>query len=172
MSGARELPTLVARPVASAVDLAAVRELLLEYAASLDTDLGFQDFDAELNSLPGAYQPPTGALLVAEVNDAVVGCVALRPLEPPDVGEIKRLYVRPAARSHGVGRTLTAAILDAARAAGYRRVRLDTLPSQTAAQRMYQRIGFREIPPYRYNPVQGSRFLELSFTTSAMKGPP
>lgn len=149
------------RPVASPADVAHVRELFEQYASSLETDLGFQDFGEELRSLPGAYQPPAGALLVAEVGGQLLGCVALRPWEPPAVGEIKRLYVRPAGRGQGLGLALATAILECARAAGYRRVRLDTLPSMAAAQVLYQRLGFREIAPYRHNPVPGTRVMEL-----------
>jgi putative acetyltransferase len=153
------------RPIASPADLVAVRELFKEYASSLETDLSFQDFDAELGSLPGAYQPPAGALLVADVAGELLGCVALRPLEPPAVGEIKRLYVRSAGRGQGLGLALTAAIVESARVAGYRRVRLDTLPSMAVAQALYQRLGFREIPPYRHNPIAGARFMELQLAS-------
>lgn len=149
------------RPVGSAADLAAVRALFQEYAASLETDLSFQDFDQELRGLPGGYQPPHGALLVADVAGEILGCIALRPLEPPAVGEIKRLYVRPAGRGQGLGLALARAVLEYARAAGYQRVRLDTLPSMSAALGLYQRLGFHEIEPYRHNPVPGARFLEL-----------
>jgi ribosomal protein S18 acetylase RimI-like enzyme len=153
------------RPIASPAELAAVRGLFQEYASSLETDLSFQDFAAELESLPGAYQPPAGALLVAGVAGEVLGCIALRSLEPPAVGEIKRLYVRPAGRGQGLGLALATAILEYARAAGYRRVRLDTLPSMAAAQALYRRLGFRDIAPYRHNPVSGARFMELDLTT-------
>ena len=152
------------RPIASAADLATVRQLFAEYASSLETDLSFQDFDTELASLPGAYVPPWGALLVAEVAGQLVGCVALRPLELPVVAEIKRLYVRPAGRGQRLGLALSRAILERARVAGYRRVRLDTLPTMLAAQALYRDLGFREIPPYRHNPVPGTRFMELDLT--------
>lgn len=152
------------RPIATPADLVEVRELFEEYAASLETDVGFQDFGAELRSLPGAYRPPAGALLIAEVAGQFLGCVALRPLEPPAVGEIKRLFVRPAGRGQGLGLALATASLESAREAGYRRVRLDTLPSMTAAQALYSRLGFHEIPPYRHNPVPGTRFMELDLT--------
>src|SRR5512134_4114015 len=133
--GRRSRTTVMAiRPLASAADLATVRDLFKEYAASLETDLTFQDFDTELAGLPGAYVPPGGALLVAEVDGRILGCIALRPLEPPAVGEIKRLYVRPAGRGQRVGAALGRAILECARAAGYERVRLDTLPTMRAAQ--------------------------------------
>jgi ribosomal protein S18 acetylase RimI-like enzyme len=155
---------MTVRPIALPADLAAVRGLFQEYASSLETDLGFQDFGAELESLPGAYQPPAGGLLVADVAGELLGCVALRPLEPPAIGEIKRLYVRPAGRGQGLGLALATAIVERARAAGYQRVRLDTLPSMAAAQALYQGLGFRDIAPYRHNPVPGARFMELELT--------
>jgi len=143
-------------------DIQAARRLFSDYAASLGIDLGFQDFESELATLPGDYAPPQGALLLAVEDDRVLGCVALRPLEPAArMGELKRLYVSPAGRGQGIGLTLTLAILHAARSAGYERVRLDTLPSMQTAQRMYERLGFRDIDAYRYNPVESARFLEL-----------
>lgn len=142
-------------------DVAIAKVLFAEYAASLDVDLGFQGFEAELAGLPGAYVSPAGALLLAEQEGQVVGCVALRPLEPPSVAELKRLFVRPAGRGRGTGAALTNAILARAREAGYERVRLDTLPSMGQAQALYRQLGFREIQAYRHNPVPGSRFMEL-----------
>jgi len=137
------------------------RSLFAEYASSLDIDLGFQGFDDELTALPGQYVPPSGALLLALEGGDAVGCVALRPIEPPRVGELKRLYVAPAGRGRGVGLALTQAAIDAARAAGYESIRLDTLSTMDAAQRMYERLGFRDIEAYRFNPVESARFLEL-----------
>jgi ribosomal protein S18 acetylase RimI-like enzyme len=140
-------------------DVTAARALFEEYGASLDVDLAFQGFAEELAALPGAYVPPSGALLLADLDGAIVGCAAVRALEG-DACELKRLYVRPAARGHGLGRTLTEAALAAARRLGYRRVRLDTLPTMTSAFALYQELGFHEIDPYRFNPVPGTRYLE------------
>lgn len=141
-------------------DLEAVRRLFAEYAASLDVDLGFQEFDRELAELPGAYAPPRGALLVARSEGLTVGCVALRPLDESTC-ELKRLFVRPSARGGGAGRTLAETALDQARRLGYRRVLLDTLPGMERAQALYERLGFREVAPYTHNPVAGTRFLAL-----------
>ena len=154
---------LIVRPAHGAEDLATVRGLFQEYAASLDFDLCFQGFQEELAGLPGDYAPPAGRILLAQVENDTAGCVALRPIGA-DACEMKRLYVRPALRGLGAGRMLVERIIREAGAAGYRRMRLDTLASMTAARRLYQQLGFREIAPYRTNPVQGAAFLELELT--------
>jgi ribosomal protein S18 acetylase RimI-like enzyme len=148
------------RPIDSAHDLATARTLFREYADSIGVDLCFQDFETELATLPGAYRPPSGALLLAERGGEAAGCVALRPLEPPAVAELKRLYVRPSARGAGLGAALTEAALGLAREAGYARIRLDTLPTMAAAQALYRRLGFRAVPPYRVNPIAGVLYME------------
>jgi GNAT superfamily N-acetyltransferase len=135
--------------------IAAVAALFREYASSLGVDLSFQHFEEELASLPGDYAPPKGRLLLADD-----GCVALRPFDG-DICEMKRLYVRPSARGTGLGRALIERVIDEARVIGYRRMRLDTLPSMHTAKAMYRAFGFREIEPYRFNPVEGTKFFEL-----------
>lgn len=142
------------------VDIDQIRELLLEYQAAIDVDLCFQDFAGELASLPGEYSPPAGRLLLAIDADSVLGCVALRPLQGSDC-EMKRLYVRPAARGRGLGRLLTETLLHEARQVGYSRVVLDTLPSMTEARALYRAVGFTEIPPYCRNPIPGVSYLAL-----------
>jgi ribosomal protein S18 acetylase RimI-like enzyme len=140
--------------------------LLREYADSPDYDatfaesLAIQDFARELAELPGAYAPPAGRLLLALVDGEPAGCAALKALDAVDVCEMKRLYVRPAFRSLGVGRALVEALLAEARAAGYRAMRLDTLPEMRAAQRLYRSLGFYEIPPYSEQSVAGALFFE------------
>jgi GNAT superfamily N-acetyltransferase len=146
-------------PVTDA-DLDDIRALLREYEATLAFPLDFQQFDREVAELPGAYDAPRGALLIARQGEEAAGCVALRPIAP-EICELKRLYVRPEARGTGLGRRLAEAALAEARRLGYRRIRLDTVPGMEAAQSLYARMGFREIDPYTTNPVAGTRFLEL-----------
>jgi len=137
-------------------DVEEVRALVREYAASLPFALDFQDFDRELNELPGDYAPPKGALLLARG----AGCVGLRPIDKTTC-EMKRLYVRPSARGTGLGRRLAEAAITEARTLGYKRMRLDTVPGMDSAQSLYERLGFEDIAPYRANPIPGARFLEL-----------
>jgi len=139
--------------IAPAHDLGAVRELFREYAASLGVDLAFQNFDDELARLGEFYE----CILVAGDAD---GCVALRRIDA-QVCEMKRLYVRPRARGAGLGRALAEAIIAEARRRSYERMRLDTLPPMRSAMALYEELGFVDIAPYRYNPVEGSRFMEL-----------
>jgi ribosomal protein S18 acetylase RimI-like enzyme len=145
---------------AGADDTTLVRELFEEYAASLGVDLSFQGFERELAELPGDYVPPGGAILLAWDGDAAAGCVALRPLEPGTC-EMKRLWVRPAFRGRGLGRALAEAVVVEGRRLGYARMRLDTLPTMGEARSLYPRLGFREIDAYRFNPIEGTQFLEL-----------
>ena len=151
----------------SAVDgLLTARCLFEEYAASIGTDLCFQGFQEELASLPGKYAPPEGRLLLAMHDDHTAGCVALRALDD-DICEMKRLYVRPAFRSLGLGRELTQRIIQEAKEAGYQRMRLDSLPTMSSALRLYRELGFREIAPYCNNPVERAVFLELTLNGSS-----
>jgi ribosomal protein S18 acetylase RimI-like enzyme len=138
-----------------------VRGLFREYAATLEFDLSFQDFEKELAALAHEYAPPYGRVLLAVYDREVVGCVALRRIDQPTC-EMKRLYVRPAFRGKGVGKALALATIDEARKAEYARMRLDTVPSMTAAIALYKSLGFRDIAPYRHNPIEGARFMELA----------
>jgi ribosomal protein S18 acetylase RimI-like enzyme len=136
------------------------RRLIEEYAASLPVDLSFQNFAHELDHLAGEYASPDGAFLLAEENGAYLGCVGLRRLDE-NTGEIKRLYVTPAAQGRGVGRMLAQGIVAAARDTGYACLLLDTLPSMRQAQRLYESMGFKSTAAYRFNPVPGTAFLKL-----------
>ena len=136
------------------------RALFEEYAASLGIDLCFQKFAEELATLPGAYSPPGGRLLLARWDREAAGCVALRPLQD-GIGEMKRFYVRPEYRGLGIGRALAERIIREACDAGYTRMRLDSLDSMESAIQLYRQLGFRDVPPYRENPVPGAVFLEL-----------
>jgi putative acetyltransferase len=159
-------PVPVIADARSAAELAAVRALVAEYQVSLGVDLEFQGFSAELAGLPGAYAPPRGALLLATIDGAAMGCVALRPIDDAQC-EMKRLYVRPAGRGFGLGRALAERAIAHARAAGFRRMLLDTLPTMADAQALYRRLGFVDVPPYRDNPIAGTRFLALDLALEA-----
>ena len=144
-------------------DIAVAAALFRDYAASLDVDLRFQDFDAELAALPGAYAPPAGRLLLAFVDGEPAACGALRPLvhaEHPRACEMKRLFVRPAHRGYGLGRRLAERLLEEASCAGYAAVLLDTLESMASARALYASLGFADIAPYYRNPVIGTRYLK------------
>ena len=142
-------------------EVALARELFLEYAGWLGFSLCFQNFDQELAELPGAYAPPRGRLLLASQGTEVAGCVALRPILE-DACEMKRLYVRPAFRGRGLGRELAVHLIEEARALGYGRMLLDTLPDQMAgAIKVYRSLGFTEIGPYYQTPDNGFLFMEL-----------
>ena len=133
-----------------------------DYAAALEIDLAYQDFEAELAGLPGLYAPPAGELLIAR-NDSGTpcGCVGLKPLPgiSPTTAEMKRLFAAPGARGTGLGRALAEAIIAAAQRLGYREMLLDTLSSMAPARALYAALGFHEIPPYYDTPVAGTVFL-------------
>ena len=137
-----------------------IKRLFLEYARSLKIDLAFQNFDAELNTLPGKYGPPDGALILALVDGKGAGCIALRKISE-GICEMKRLYVRDDYRGLGIGKKLITMIIEETGKLGYSFMRLDTLPTMEKAQDLYMSFGFYDIEPYVYNPIKGTRFLEL-----------
>ena len=157
------LPQIKLITPATSAELQATRQIFEEYAQQLGVDLCFQNFDDELESLPGDYAEPLGALLLAMVDGELAGCCAMRPLDTvdyPNACEMKRLYVRSKHRRLGLGRQLAEAILDAARVAGYRHVLLDTLSEMESARALYADLSFEEIPPYYHNPIAGAHYLK------------
>lgn len=145
----------------SSQQIAAVRALFLEYANSLNFSLCFQSFEKELAELPGEYAPPEGRLLLAGHDSQPAGCVALHKLKN-EICEMKRLYVRPEFRGKGLGRVLAERLVADAREIGYKRLRLDTVePVMRDAVALYRKLGFREIAPYRENPIEGALYMEL-----------
>ena len=148
-------------------DIEQARTLFNEYASGLGISLCFQNFDRELENLPGDYAPPDGRLLLATDDDnQIAGCIAMRKLTP-GICEMKRLFVRPAYRGTGLGRVLVDSIIDEARKLGYTHMRLDTLPGRMdKAIALYSSIGFVDIDPYYENPVEGARFMELDLATN------
>lgn len=149
--------------IIEALDAAAyagVRELLAEYAAWLDIEVENPVLEQERSRLPGDYAPPDGVILVARVDGELAGCVALRPLEP-GICEMKRLWVRGTYRHDGVGRALALALIERATRRGYRRMRLDTLARMIAARRLYDTLGFREVPPYNASLIPDTLYLEI-----------
>ena len=159
-------------------DLPRIRELVRDYVAWIGLDLAFQEVDAEIDGLPGDYAPPRGVLLVASrPGEPPVAMIALRPLDSAcltdwstgatakvaapsaKAGEMKRLYVHPSARGHGLARALIFRLMDEARALGYHEIRLDTLPMMGDAQALYSALGFADIAPYYDTPIAGTRFM-------------
>lgn len=138
-----------------------VRALFLAYARSLGFDLSFQNFDAEVAALPGAYAPPSGGLFLGFVDGEPMGCVAFRRLDA-EICEMKRLYVNPQSRRLRLGGRLAREVIEAGRQAGYKAMRLDTIRTMQAAMDLYRSLGFRSIPPYRPNPIEGAEFMELT----------
>ena len=162
------------RAASGANDIGLARTLFVEYAASLEIDLCFQGFDGELATLPGAYAPPAGRLLLAGAPGEAFGCIALRPLavtgkscgegaavSSGGVGEVKRLYVRAESRGGGWGRKLAEAVIGDARAIGYRELKLDTLQSMGEARALYTKLGFRECAKYYDNPHPAVVYMAL-----------
>lgn len=155
-----ERPNIKIMSIHAPEDLAAVIKLFRAYAASLDVDLSYQNFEAEMEAMPGKYAPPAGVLLLArDSNGTPLGCVGLRPIEPERCCEMKRLFVSPESRGIGLGERLVKAVVREAERIGYREMRLDTLPSLTAAIALYRKLGFEEIDPYYDSPIAATFFM-------------
>ena len=160
-----EPPCFRIAPVRTANDLASTVRLFRAYASSLDIDLSYQDFEAEMEAMPGKYAPPAGELLLArDSNCTSVGCVGLRPIEPHGCCEMKRLYVSPEGRGFGLGERLVDAVVKEAERIGYHEMTLDTLPSMTGAIALYRKLGFEPMEPYYDTPVIGTIFMRRSLT--------
>lgn len=142
-------------------DMDTVRELFMEFQKVINVDLCFQDFETELAQMPGLYAPPKGGLFLAKEGPGVAAVVGVRPLEDGKA-EMKRLYVRPEWRGRGLGRRLADTVISAANKAGYRTICLDTLDFMVEALALYRSMGFREIPAYYDNPLEGVVYMELS----------
>lgn len=156
------------KPARSPSDLCTAHSLFRVYASSLNLDLAYQDFATELATLPGAYAPPRGELLLAVSPSAggqALGCVCLRPIPPDGCCEMKRLYVSPEGRGCGLGKALVEAVVGVAGRMGYRVMRLDTLPTMAKAMELYRSMGFRAVEPYYETPVEGTVFLERELGT-------
>lgn len=169
----RQEPRYVIAPVRRSEDLAAAATLFRAYASSLDIDLAYQDFEAEVAAMPGRYAHPDGELLLARGPDGTpAGCVGLRPIEPHGRCEMKRLYVAPVARGCGLGARLVAAVLREAERIGYREMVLDTLPSMAGAIALYRRSGFEPVAPYYDTPIAGTVFMRRRWRPAAERGGP
>ena len=150
---------------ANARDIPDVARLFAAYERHIGVDLSYQGFADEVSTLPGKYAPPLGQLLIARDRAGrAIGCVALRPMSDARYCEMKRLFVAPAARGLGLGRALMEAIVSEAARLGYRAVRLDTLPTMTAAIAMYRAAGFEPIAPYYDTAPAGTIFLGRTIT--------
>ncbi|RMX05816.1 GNAT family N-acetyltransferase [Corticibacter populi] len=156
------IPQISIRLAQSPADFEQARELFAEYAASLDIDLSFQNFEAELGSLPGDYAEPAGCILLADIDGVLAGCCAMRPLMASaysNACEMKRLYVRKLFRGFGLGRRLAENIMEMAVLAGYSWMLLDTIDEMESARALYEDLGFVEIEPYYFNPHPGATYL-------------
>ena len=153
------LSNITLKTAATTREFADAENLFRQYASSLEIDLSFQDFETELETINVQYNQPTGALILAYNDEQAVGCTGIRKLDD-DTAELKRMFVQPHFRGHGVAKKMLDKAIGIAGKLGYKRVRLDTIPGMTEAQKLYFSNGFYEIAPYRYNPVEGALFME------------
>jgi GNAT superfamily N-acetyltransferase len=151
----------VVREATSALDVDAVRRLVLAHVEERASMPGIEHMRTDAMRLPGPYVPPRGAIWFAQAGDDAIGCVALRPITD-DTGEVKRMYVDRAWRGRGVGRALLETLIAHARAAGYRQLRLGTIADMTAARSLYHSLGFVPIQRYRADEMVDTEFYELT----------
>ncbi len=155
-----EITTNVAN---SELDFEVAKKLMREYAADIGVDLAFQDFENECNNMATQYANPEGAFVIAYHNDHPIGCFGIRKIDNSTC-ELKRMYLRQEVRRQGLGERLLTIAIQTAAGLEYQLMRLDTLPSMTSAIRLYKKLGFKEIEPYRFNPIEGSKFMEIDLT--------
>jgi ribosomal protein S18 acetylase RimI-like enzyme len=138
--------------------------LFVEYANSLNFQLCFQNFEKEISDLSAQYSKPTGCIILCYEDDKPIGCVGLRKFAE-GICEMKRLYLRPEARGKGIGRVLAEEIVEKAKEFGYKKMQLDTIETMKEAISLYKSMGFKEISPYRFNPVKGVIYMELELSS-------
>ena len=150
---------IIYKPADTATDFEHGRSLFKEYVASLGVDLSFQDFENELKIIDRQYSKPAGSLLLVFHNGQAIGCAGIRQLDA-ETAELKRMYVQEAYRGRGIGVELLKRSLQLAKALGYKKIKLDTLKDMAKAQELYRSFGFYEVPPYRFNPLEGTVYME------------
>ncbi|WP_205513716.1 GNAT family N-acetyltransferase [Longitalea arenae] len=150
---------LILKKAATIRDFENGKQLFLQYVQSLDFELNFQDLDRELAEIATEYNDPKGVLLLVYDGDKAIACAGVRKIDAT-VAELKRMFVDPRYRGRQLGQQLLQQAVSAAKALGYRSIRLDTVPSMQAAIKLYRSAGFYEIEAYRFNPVPGAIFME------------
>lgn len=141
-------------------DFEDAKDLFLEYAKSLNFGLCFQNFEEEISDLPAQYSEPTGCIILCCEEGKPSGCVGLRKFSE-GLCEMKRLYLRKQSRGKGIGRILAEEIIEKAREFGYKKMQLDTIGTMKEAITLYKSMGFKEISPYRFNPLENVIYMEL-----------
>lgn len=150
---------IIYRAAETDVDFSLGKSLFRQYAVSLGVDLSFQEFENELQRIDQQYNKPSGALLLAFYEADAIGCAGVRKLDE-ETAELKRMYVQTPYRGLRVGAKLLEQAIEIAKVRGYKKIRLDTLKDMTRAQELYRSFGFYEIPSYRFNPIEGTIYME------------
>lgn len=149
------------RQAVSKNDFELAKKLMKAYATDIGVDLTFQDFENELKNVSTLYANPEGAFIIAYHNSNPVGCFGIKKIDS-EICELKRMYLSRDVRGLGLGEKLLREAIQIAAGLNYKKMRLDTLPTMNSAIRLYQKIGFKEIHPYRFNPIAGSKFMEIA----------